>query len=219
MSLLTKNFALATVLLGSTSFSCLAQTAPAPPAPGTLAGVPELTTLAPMDRLFMTRAAEGNMAEITLSQLALRKTKDSNVRMVAQTLISEHSKAQIELQATAARKGVVLPTMLSPTHLAVQEKLSKAKKADFDKMFMAVQVDDHENTVALFTNEVSLGQDADARAAAIKYLPNILGHTVMIYNVARQVGAPGIEFRPVTPPSPPGVTITLMPGMDANGKN
>jgi putative membrane protein len=201
-------------LVGATTLPCLAQTTPANPAmPGMAMGSTDTSGLSPMDKLFMVRAAEGNLAEVSLSQLALRKSKNSDVQMVARTLISEHSKAQAELQATATRKGVVLPTMLSPTHLAVQEKLNKAKKADFDKMFMANQVDDHENTIALFANEISLGQDPDAKAAATKYLPNIIGHTVMIYNVARQVGAPGIEFRPATPPTPPGVVVTPMSDM------
>lgn len=198
------------VILGTAALPSLAQTAqPVAPSTATIAS-PGSTVLSPMDKLFMVRSAEGNLAEIALAQLALRKSKNPSVTNLAQTLITEHSKAQAELQATATRKGVPLPTMLSPTHVAVQEKLNKAKRDDFDKMYLANQVDDHENTVALFANELSLGQDADARAFATEYLPHILGHTVMIYNVARQVGAPGIEFRPATPPTPPGVSIMPM---------
>jgi putative membrane protein len=153
------------------------------------------------------------MAEVVLSQLALRKSKNQSVRMIAQTLIKEHSDAQIQVQAAATRKGVRLPMMLSPTHQAVQQQLNRASGANFDRMFMANQVDDHENTIALFANEVAMGGDDDAKALAGALLPNIVGHTAMIYNVARQVGAPGIELRPPAPPTPPGVTPTPMSAM------
>ena len=55
------------------------------------------------------------------------------------------------------------------------------------------------------------GMDPDLKAYASKYLPDIVGHTIMIYTVAKQVGAPGSELRPAMPPVPPGVTPTTMP--------
>ena len=172
-----------------------------------------MTTLAPMDQLFAGRAAEGNLAEINLAQLALRKSKNDGVKMVAQTIIKGHSQAQAELTGLAPSKGVMIPSMVSPAHMAIMEKLEKAKGDAFDKMYISVQLDDHENTIALFANEMSMGQDDALKTFATKYLPDIVGHTVMIYNVARQIKAPGIEMRPMTPPTPPGVTITPMDSM------
>ena len=163
------------------------------------------------DQLFMVRAAEGNLAEITLAQLAMNKTKTPGVKSVAQTIIQGHSQAQTELMGLMTRKGMTMAPMLSPTHMAVQSALQKAKNASFDKMYMSGQTDDHENTIALFQAEIMNGGDADLKAYASKYLPDIVGHTIMIYTVAKQVGAPGSELRPAMPPVPPGVTPTMMP--------
>jgi putative membrane protein len=170
-----------------------------------------MMAMSPQDQLFVVRAAEGNLAEITLAQMALQKSKTPSVKNVAQTIITGHTQAQTELLATASRKGMTLRPMLSVTHVAVSERLKKAKGANFDKMYMANQTDDHENTIALFQTQVAAGQDDDLKAYASKYLPDIVGHTIMIYTVARQVGAPGSEMRPPTPPVPPGVTPTMMP--------
>lgn len=170
-----------------------------------------MQAMSPQDQLFVVRAAEGNLAEITLAQLALQKSKTPGVRNVAQTIIQGHSQAQTDLMTLMRGKGMMMMPMLSPTHMAVQSALQKAKKAGFDKMYMAGQTDDHENTIALFQSEVMNGTDADLKAYASKYLPDIVGHTIMIYTVAKQVGAPGSEMRPATPPVPPGVTPTMMP--------
>jgi len=169
-----------------------------------------MMAMSAQDKLFMTRAAEGNLAEITLGQLALDKTRTPGVKQVAQTIISGHSQAQNELMGLMKRMAFTMPPMLGATHMVVQNALSKEKRQSFDKMYMASQVDDHENTIALFQTEVAGGQDPDLKAYATKYLPDIVGHTIMIYKVARQVGAPGIELRPMMPPIPPGVTPTMM---------
>jgi len=195
--------------------------APAPMAGGAMMGgamaggamaMPGGPTMAmsAQDKLFMARAAEGNLAEITFGQLALGKSRTPGVRQVAQTIIAGHSQSQNELMGLMRRTALTLPPMLSATHMVVQNALSKQKRDGFDKMYMAGQVDDHENTIALFQTEVANGQDPDLKAYATKYLPDIVGHTIMIYNVARQVSAPGIELRPQMPPIPPGVTPTMM---------
>jgi len=202
--------------------------APAPMSGGAMTGramtSDPMMAMSAQDKLFMTRAAEGNLAEITFGQLALDKGRTEGVKQVAQTIITGHRQAQNELMGLMLRMGMTMPPkvratppmlgamppMLGATHMAVQNALSKQKGDGFDKMYMAGQVEDHENTIALFQTEVANGQDPDLKAYATKYLPDIVGHTIMIYNVARQVSAPGIELRPMMPPIPPGVTPTMM---------
>ena len=163
-----------------------------------------MAQLGAMDQLFVVRAGEGNLAEITFSQLALKKTRDAGVRATAQKLIDDHSKAQDELMQVARGKGMMLAPKLSAAHQTLYGALAKRKGADFDKHYMACQVGDHENTVGLFQTELDGGQDAEVKGFADKFLTPIVGHTVMIYKVARQVGAPGMEMRPAMPPVPPG---------------
>ena len=67
-------------------------------------------------------------------------------------------------------------------------------------MYLGAQVDDHENTIALFQQEIASGQDPDVKAYATKYLPKIVGHTSMIYGAASGVGVMAMRFRPSTPP-------------------
>ena len=206
----------AAFVLGAT-FPALAQDGTMAPMNGTMAPMNgAMMAMSPQDQLFLVRAAEGNLAEITLAQMAIRKSSTPGVQNVARMITQGHTLAQNELLAIARRKGMTMAPMLSPTHMAVQTALGKAKKASFDKMYMSNQTDDHENTIALFQTQIMNGQDADLKAYASKFLPDIVGHTIMIYTVAKGVGAPGSEMRPPQPPVPPGVTPTIMPmnGMD-----
>ena len=162
------------------------------------------------DQLFGARAAEGNLAEITFAQMALSKSKNANVRQTAQVILMGHTKAQNDLMQLMRAKNMTMMPMLSAPHMAVQDALKKAKGDNFDKMYMAGQTADHENTIALFASEVNAGMDDALKGYANQYLPDIVGHTILIYNVAKQVKAPGSELRPQLPPVPPGVTPALM---------
>jgi putative membrane protein len=149
-----------------------------------------------VDRLFMLRAAQGNLAEVALGQLALRRSRNEQVRMLAQHLIQEHSTANAALLPVVTRKGVPLPRFIGAMNAATNDQLARLSRDQFDRMFMSAQVEAHENTIALFQQELAMGQDEDARAYATRFLPNIMAHTMMIYRVARAVNAPGINERP-----------------------
>ena len=149
-----------------------------------------------LDRVFMLHAAQGNMAEIMTGRLALRKSRNAGVRRVAQTLITGHTMAQRDLAKTFRVRGMALPTKPGVMQQATYNMLSRLSGSAFDKAFMAAQVEAHEKTIVLFEHESMTGRDALARAHATNKLPDIIGHTAMIYTVAQQVGAPGITMRP-----------------------
>lgn len=178
---------------------CAAQqaTAPAPSA--------SLPTV--QDRLFMLRAAAGNLAEIQTGQLALKNAGSAQVKQVAQTIITDHTQAQTQLTTLAAAKQVILPDMPGVADMAMYDKLKKAKGADFDKLYLSGQVEDHENTVALFQQEAAMGQDADVKAFEAQTLPHIIGHTQTLYQAAMAVAAPGAQMR-----ARAGVSMFPVPG-------
>src|SRR4051812_30296331 len=62
------------------------------------------------DNVFMERAAAGGMAEVELSNLALAKSTNNDVKSFATMMVADHSKANTELAAIATSKNVTLPT-------------------------------------------------------------------------------------------------------------
>ena len=148
----------------------------------------------------MLRAAQGDMAEVSTSQMALKKAEDPGVKQVAQRLITDHSQSLQEGTGLATLLGLTAPKDAGVTNMAITKQLMSAKGKDFDKQYMAGQVETHENVVALYRMELSQGQNPQVKAFAAKYLPGIESHTAQIYQVAQSVGAPGIQLRPSMPP-------------------
>lgn len=141
-----------------------------------------------MDRQFVTKVSQGNIAEIESSRLALKKSQDKRVRMIAAMLIQQHGKAQKDLKSVAQLHTVSLPADTDPMHRREYRMLSRLSGMSFDKAYMKGQVRDHNMTVAIFNKELSSGNETHVRSFAAKYLPDIQNHTGMIHNVASNLG-------------------------------
>jgi putative membrane protein len=160
--------------------------------------------MANYDRIFIIHAAQTNMAEIMMGQLALRKSRHAGVRMVAQTTLRDHRNAQRDLAPLFRTMGMTVPPGPNVMQKATYAMLSKLRGAAFDKAYMDAQIGGHENSVTLFQHQAEHGKNPTAKAHAVNKLPHLLHHTAMIYGVARQVGAPGIRLRPTA--------LTTLPG-------
>lgn len=142
------------------------------------------------DKQFVTMVSQGNLTEIKTSQLALKKSSDKKVRMVATMLIQQHGKAQKDLKSVAQLHQVSLPATPSAKQRSEYRMMSRMSGASFDKAYMQAQVRSHNATVALFNKQLEDGNETHVRSFAAKYLPDIQNHTGMIHNVASNLGIP-----------------------------
>lgn len=163
-----------------------------------------------MDKMFSMKAAQGGIFEVKSSSMALNKTQNKQVMMVAKRMVKEHSAANAELKTVAQDKGMTLPADTDAKHKAILAKLHGLSGKSFDKAYMASQEAAHADTVKLFENEISTGQDKDVTAFASKNLPNIEDHTRMIFQVGSNLGVHSTMMPKLKP--------ALMPS-SMNGKN
>ena len=131
------------------------------------------------DSKFMMTLATGGMNEITLSQTALAKSTNEEVKSFAQKMVDDHTMAGDELKALAMSKNVTLPMEADAKHKAMNTKLQGMSGNSFDMEYMKAMVKDHEATVALLQKESTNGKDAEAKAFAAKLLPTVQGHLDM----------------------------------------
>ena len=124
---------------------------------------------------FMKEAAQGGMAEVEIGKLAAGNAQDAEVKKFAQMMVTDHSKANEELKALAAKKNVTLPADMGP-HKSDYDSLAKMKGADFDREYVEGMVDDHEHDVAEFEKQAQNGADPDVKAFAAKTLPTLKKH-------------------------------------------
>jgi|GEM_PF-2099477 Predicted outer membrane protein len=137
-------------------------------------------------RHFMETASRSNAAEISAGRIALQKSRNEDVRRIAQTLIDDHTKAQAQLQQIAKRNGMSsLPSEPDPLHRELASRLQAASDEEFDRMFIAAQVRDHLTAVSLFESAANLARDPDVSGYALASLPALRQHTQSILDMAQ----------------------------------
>lgn len=141
------------------------------------------------DHIFMTKAAEGGMAEVELGKLAKEKGSNDAIKNFGQHMVDDHSKANDEMKDLASKKNVTLPSALNAKDQATKERLSKLSGEAFDRAYIRDMVADHRVDVAEFRHEANGGKDPDVKAWAAKTLPTLENHLKMAEDTERQIGA------------------------------
>ena len=108
-----------------------------------------------------------------------QKAANPEVKKFGQTMVTDHSKANAELKALAAKKNISIPTEMG-SHKSDIEKMSKLSGADFDRQYVDDMVADHETDVAEFEKQAMSAKDPDVKAFAAKTLPTLKRHLEMI---------------------------------------
>lgn len=99
---------------------------------------------------FATQAAVLNKAEIELSQLALKNTKNEETRIFAERMIKDHTKASEKLKKIAQEQNIALPESLDAEHQATKQKLSSLEGDAFNRAYRQEMAKGHDKAVALF---------------------------------------------------------------------
>ena len=150
-------------------------------------GTPQTGALAPADRTFVRQAAAAGMAEVEMGRLATSKASNADVKQFGQRMVDDHSKANDELKAWAAKKNVTLPAELEAAHKATHDRLAKLSGDAFDRAYMKQMVADHNKAVQDFTRASKTAKDADLKAWAEKTLPTLQEHQKMARDISAKL--------------------------------
>lgn len=135
------------------------------------------TSLTAADQSFLTQAAYGGLAEVTLGETAQRRAASADVRELGRTLATEHGRANEELATLARAKGMSPPTSPDAGRAAIATALGRLEGPAFDRQYLQQQITEHDVTIALFDSAARNATDPDIRAFATKWLPPIRQHT------------------------------------------
>lgn len=133
---------------------------------------PKARGLTQKDKAFMKSAAKGNLMEVEMGRMAQSQAKSTEVRRIGGKIAADHTKANKELLALAAKKGVDLSKE--------KPKMDHPSKSDFDKEYLASMVKDHEQDIAEFESAAKDVPDADLKKYAEKTLPVLRNHLAMV---------------------------------------
>ena len=130
---------------------------------------------------FAKKVAISDSMEIQSSQLALSRGADSDTKPFAEKMVKDHKQTSAELQALVenGKLKVTLPTALDPDHQKKLDDLKAKSGRDFDSAYDRMQVQAHQEAVALFEQYAREGENPNLKAWAAKTLPHLKEHLVM----------------------------------------
>jgi putative membrane protein len=141
---------------------------------------------------FVRNAAEGNMAEVKLGQLAQEKAQSPEVKKFAERMINDHTKAQEQLKQVADQQHINFPTDVNSKDAATYRSLEKLSGAEFDQAYARTMLRDHEKDVTEFKKEVSTAQNGPVKQYAQETLPTLESHLQEAKQMQAQVSREGV---------------------------
>lgn len=127
-------------------------------------------------RRFMDQAISGGIFEISISNLALQKATDGEVKAFAETMISEHTKSNNELKVIASRKEIALPDTMDINKQSTYLSLSQEPGVVFDKKYIDEMVSSHSIMLDKFDSASKFADDGDIRNWASQQIPGLKSH-------------------------------------------
>jgi len=158
------------------------------------------------DLPFMQEVASANLMEVRLGELAQQKALTPAVKQFGQRMVNDHTSLQTQLTTTALQNGVSFTPSLISEHQKQISQLQGINALQFDRAYMTMMIQDHQNDVANF-------QSGSAHSAPVlNLIANSLPILQQHLDLARQVGSQlGVQV--ATTPTTPTTTgpVTTQP--------
>ena len=133
-----------------------------------------------------------NSAEIASSQLAADKATNADVKQFAQRMVDEHQAAQGQVDSLAVRLGIAAQDQAPDSAAQALEQRRAALQgmsgADFDREYMAMQVEMHQATLDLLNRSVAATQNADLKSTLQTMIPAVQSHLDQARQIQGQLG-------------------------------
>jgi putative membrane protein len=140
------------------------------------------------DAEFLVNAAEINLQEIQLGQLAQQNTAIKEVKEFAKMMEDGHSKSMHELIALANSKSMVIPTVPTDNIADTYQKLKSLKGAEFNKEYCDMMVSGHKDAIVLFKRASEESVDPDIKQWAVATLPELNIHLDLAIACQKMLG-------------------------------
>ncbi|MFZ0392823.1 MAG: DUF4142 domain-containing protein [Terracidiphilus sp.] len=133
--------------------------------------------MAMTDQQFIDMAAQTDMVEANLGQLAQDASDSQAVKDYGQMLVTDHTKDYQQLQTLAMGASLTVPTaidaennkkMIAPFH--------ELKGAAFDRKYAMEMVAGHTKAIEVYKKEAAEAQDAAVKSYAEAALPTLEKH-------------------------------------------
>jgi putative membrane protein len=131
---------------------------------------------------FLQKAAQGQLAQIALGTLALKKASRKEVKEFGAEISEDHQYASQEIKELSASEGIYLPVELDAEH-----KKQQCGKA-FDEAFVASILKNHRKDLQEFEKNTAMLRNEKVKQWAEGILPILTVHLKKAERVAEALG-------------------------------
>ncbi len=128
------------------------------------------------DQAFVDLAAQTDMTEAHLGQLAQENASSQAVKDYANMLVTDHTADYTQLGTIATKAGLTVPKGLDPMHQKMIAPFEKLKGAAFDHRYIHQMVVGHEAAIAAYNKQSRDGQNEAIKTYATQTLPTLEKH-------------------------------------------
>jgi putative membrane protein len=143
------------------------------------------------DQQFLTFAAETDMTEAHLGQLAADQASAQEVKDFAQMLVTDHTNDYQQLGMLASKAGATIPKGLDAQHEKMIAPFEKLKGAAFDRRYAREMVAGHTKAITEYKRAAQDAQNADIKAYATQTLPTLEKHLQAAKDLAKPAAKHG----------------------------
>jgi putative membrane protein len=136
---------------------------------------------------FAVKAANGSMLEIAAGKMAQEKGTSQAVKDFGAMMVKDHGKASEELKSIATNKNINLPSTMGEEQQKHVDELAKLSGKEFDKKYVDMMADDHEDDVDLFDKASKDLKDPDLKAFATQTASVVKGHLERITTIKKDM--------------------------------
>jgi putative membrane protein len=129
------------------------------------------------DQQFLELAAQTDMVEANLGQLAQNVSDNQQVKDYAQTLVTDHTKDFDDLHTAAQQASLMVPDAIDAAHnKSMIDPFQKLKGAAFDRKYVQEMVAGHTHALEIYKKEAEDAQNPAIKSYAENAIPVLEKH-------------------------------------------
>ena len=125
---------------------------------------------------FVKTVSGANRFEIETSELALKRSKNADVRSFAEMMVKDHTEAGKKLSGIAKSEGIKGKKGLAPKQAAMLKELDAADAEHFERLYVDIQTQAHMEAVSTFRTYAGKPDNAALGDFAKTTLPTLEKH-------------------------------------------
>ena len=127
-------------------------------------------SLSQSEQEFMVEAAQDDLGEIDMAQIALHNSSTNDVTDFANMIKSDHTNALDDLAELMQSNNVQIPKSIPVQTERDITRMTSLKGGEFDREFVNMIVGEHQKSIEMFRDQRSTAQHPDLK----KYVENML---------------------------------------------